>query len=399
LYSYKFRLYPTEGQEIFLAKHFGCCRFVYNHFLEKRTIKYQETKKSSTYLENQNQLPELKSKYEFLKEIGSQSLQYAVRCLDTAYTNFFRKVKQKIKGKKGFPHKKKRCHKQSFRIPQGLEITNDKLIIPKFLDGIPITLHRKLEGEIKFGTISKNKSGQYHVSITVDRNIQLLPPTDKIIALDLNVIDIVDNHNNKFLNPRPEKELQSRLRKLSKDVSRKEKGSNNRRKARRKLSVCKQHAHNVREDFLHKVSRQIINENQVICVEDLSIESMLKKNANGDEPRWKEKKRHRDIQDCGFYSFVSKLTYKALWYGRELIKIDRWFPSSQICHHCHYQNHDLKPHDRVWTCWNCWETNDRNHNSAENILEEGMRKRTCGMQGLAYCPDVRPKVIPGLLVG
>ena len=159
----------------------------------------------------------------------------------------------------------------------------------------------------------------------------------------------------------------------------------------------KQYIHNVREDFLHKLTKRIINENQVICVEDLSVENMVKKVSVEEMPRRKQKKLHRDVLDCGFFSFVAKLTYKALWYGRELVKVSRWFPSSQLCNKCGWQYKDLPMHCKEWGCWNCFEMNDRDINSAENVLEEGLRIRTCGIQGLAYCPAVRP-AMSGLVV-
>jgi putative transposase len=147
------------------------------------------------------------------------------------------------------------------------------------------------------------------------------------------------------------------------------------------------------------LSRRIINEKQVICVEDLSVESMLAKVApeERDEPRWKERRRHRDIADCGFYSLVQKLCYKAVWYSRQVVKVSRWFPSSQLCHHCGWRNRELKPTEREWCCWNCWENNQRDYNSACNILDEGLRILTSGTEGIAACPDVRP-AMSGLLV-
>jgi putative transposase len=397
LYSYKYRLTPTPDQEVLLTKHFGCTRFIYNHFLGQRISTYKTTKRGSTYVNDANELPELKSKFEWLKEVGSQCLQYAVKCLQNGYDNFFRKCKQKVKGKKGFPQFKKRHGKQSFRIPQSVKLMEDKLVIPKFLEGIPLVLHRKLEGEIQFATISKNKAGQYHVSITVERDMQPLPESAEVIGIDLNVKDIVDSNGNKILNPRPNFQHKDRVKLLAQRVSRKKLGSKNRGKAKLALNKKKQYIHNVREDFLHKVSKRIINENQVICVEDLSVENMVKKVNTEDMPRWKQKKLHRDVLDCGFFSFVNKLMYKALWYGRELVKVSRWFPSSQLCNKCGWQYKDLPKGCKEWGCWNCFEMNDRDINSAENVLEEGLRIRTCGIQGLAYCPDVRPAK-SGLLV-
>ena len=400
LYSYKFRLQPIVQQEVLLNKHFGCVRYLYNHFLNQRTTAYKENNETQNYYDNAVEIPKLKKELPWLKEVGSQALQYAVKQLQNGYDNFFRKCKQKVKGKKGFPRYKSKHGKQSFKVMQNVKLVEGKLVIPKFLDGIPIILHRELEGEIQFATISKNKTGQYHVSITVSREMPQLSPTDKMVGIDLNVMANVDSDGNAELNPRPAKQYQERLKLLHQRVSRKAKGGKNRSKAKKQLAKLYLKVTNKREDHLHKLSKSMIDENQVIVCEDLSVESMLAKVSpdERDEARWKERKRHRDIQDCGWSSFLNKLKYKALWYGREFIQVSRWFPSSQLCNHCNYQNKELKPTDREWTCWNCWEHNDRDFNSAKNILVEGLRIRTSGTEGIAYCPDVRP-AFSGLLVG
>jgi len=400
LYSYKFRLQPTAQQKVLLNKHFGCVRWIYNHFLNERIEEYKTNKRSLRRSDNEKQLPILKTEYTWLKEVGSQSLQYSVECLQNAYNNFFRKCKQKVKGKKGFPQFKKRHGKQSFKIKQNIHLVEGKLVFPKFLDGIKFVQHREIEGEIKFTTISKNKAGQYHVSITVSREIEILPTTDKMIGIDLNVKANVDSDGNAESNPRPAKQYQARLKLLHQRVSRKAKGGKNRSKAKKQLAKLYLKVTNKREDHLHKLSKRMIDENQVIVCEDLSVESMLAKVSPDErnEPRYKEKKRHRDIQDCGWSSFLNKLKYKAEWYGREFIQVSRWFPSSQLCNYCGWRYHDLPKDCKEWNCWNCWEHNDRDHNSAKNILEEGLRIRTSGTEGIAYCPDVRP-AMSGLLVG
>lgn len=158
--------------------------------------------------------------------------------------------------------------------------------------------------------------------------------------------------------------------------------------------------HNKREDHLHKLSKKIVDENQIICLEDLAVSDMLHKTKpdDRDEPRWKEKRRHKDIQDCGFYSFVQKLCYKAVWYGRTVVKVSRWYPSSQLCNHCGWRHKDLPNGCKEWCCCNCWETAQRDHNSAKNVLAEGMRILTSGIEGIAVCLGVRPAQ-SGLLIG
>jgi putative transposase len=373
---------------------------VYNHFLYKRIQEYKNSKKSISRKDNEKELPSLKKEHPWLKEVGSQSLQCAVECLQTAYDNFFRKIKQKNKGKKGFPKFKRRNDKQSFRVKQNIKIKGKKLCFPKFLSGVNFVQDREFEGEIKFATVSKNKVGQYFVSITVQKEIQPLTTSSEVIAFDLNVKNIIDSNGNKIQNPRPMKQYEQRMKLLSKSASRCEKGSEGRKKANLRLAKLHLKITNKREDFLHKLTRRIINENQVICVEDLSVESMLKKvdPDKREEKRYQERNRHKDIADCGFRSFVDKLTYKAKWYGRELIKVDRYFPSSQLCNNCGHQNKELKPTDREWFCYNCFDIVDRDKNAALNVLEEGLKYRTVGTTELAACPDVRP-AISGLLVG
>jgi putative transposase len=392
-YSYRFRLQPTPEQEVLMSKHFGCCRYVYNHFLRQRIDNYQNEKKSSTYVNDANQLPTLKTELEWLKEVGSHSLQWSLKNLATAYDNFFRRVK--AKGKPGFPRFKNRYGKQSFKVPQSVRLKDGRLVLPKFLEGISIVLHREVEGVIKFATVSKNRAGQYHVSITVERDMPPITESGEVIGVDLNVNDIVDSNGNKYKNPRPEEANRSRLKLLSQEVSRAKNDSKNKEKAKRKLAKFKQYCHNVREDFQHKLSRKLVNENQVICCEDLSVESMMtNKNDEPKNKRW----LHRNLQDCGFSSFLNKLKYKSLWYGRQFVQVDRWFPSSQLCNHCGWRYEDLPKDCKSWTCWNCFENNDRDLNAASNILDEGYRIITSGTEGIAYCPGVRP-TLSGLLVG
>jgi putative transposase len=317
-FTYKYRLYPTERQQILLAKHFGHTRFLYNEFLRNRIDAYKSEHKSLNFYDNTKSIPELKKTYEWLKEVGSQSLQYAARCLQNGFDNFFEKCKLKKqgkwKGKCGFPKFKKKHKKQSFRVPQDVKIKDNKLSIAKFREGIPIVLHRPLEGEIEFATISKNKANQYYVSITCEKEIEELPKITKIVGLDLNVQYIVSSEDERYANPRPATIMyKARERFLARAVSRKTKGSNRRNKAKLALNKLKLKQSNIREDFLHKISKKIIDENQIIIIEDLSVKSMLKNKdpEQRKQPRWKEKSLHRQLNDCCFYSFVQKLMYKA----------------------------------------------------------------------------------------
>lgn len=402
LYSFRYRLCPTPEQEVLLAKHFGCVRFIYNEFLAERMREYKTNKKTLRRSDNEKALPVLKTTYIWLKEVGSQSLQYAVECLQDAYSGFFgcSKKGKKLAKKRGFPKFKKKSGKQSFRVKQNIKVVDDKLVFPKFLEGIKFIKHRELEGEIRFATVSKNKAGQYHVSITVERDIQPLPDNGACIGIDLNVAENVDSNGELHTNPRPARQYAHRLRLLHQKVSRKkDKKSKGRAKAKKALAKLYLKIHNKREDHLHKLSRRIINENQVVCVEDLDVASMLAKVAPEDREmkRWQEKRLHRDIQDCGWSSLLTKLKYKAVYYGREFVQVSRWYPSSQLCNHCGWRYKDLSNDCKEWCCWNCWETNDRNLNSSKNILDEGLRIRTSGTGGIAVRSDVRP-AMSGLLV-
>ena len=270
-FTYKYRLHPTEKQQTSLAKHFGCARFCFNQFLRNRIKCYKNEHKSLNYYDNANSLPELKKIYPWLKESLSQSLQYAGRCVQNGFDNFFEKCRLKkqgkFKGKCGFPRFKKRHGKQSFRVPQNVKVIDDKLVIPKFLEGIPIILHRPLEGEIEFATISKNKANQYFVSITCVKEIEELPPVIKVVGLNLNVQYIVSSEDERFANPRPATtKYKARERFLARAVSRKVKGSNCRNKCKLALNKLKVKQSNVREDFLHKVSPKNHYENQVIII-------------------------------------------------------------------------------------------------------------------------------------
>ena len=389
---------PTPEQETLLNKHFGCVRFLYNHFLEQRINLYEQEQKTLNYYDNATSIPELKQTYEWLKEVGSQALQYAARALQNSYDNFFRKVKQQTKGSKGFPRFKNKHSKQSFKVLQNIKVIDGKLSFPKFKEGIPIILHRPLEGEIEFATVSKNKAGQYFVSITTSCTIEKLPPTTKTIGIDLNVHGIVGSDGTKYSNPLPKTKHKDRLKQLIKAKNRTEKESKGRKKAWLKLNKLEQYIHNIREDFQHKVSTKIVKENQIIVLETLSVKDML---ANDDPDvrkmeRWRERVYHRKIADACFSSFFQKLKYKSEWYGRELRQVDKWYPSSQLCSVCGWRNRDLKLTDREWTCWNCFTNHDRDENASTNIHNEGINPSW--NRGRAVCPDIRP-ILDGLLVG
>jgi putative transposase len=357
-YSYKFRLYPSVDQRILLAKHFGSSRYLYNYFLTKRKEAYLDSKTTLNYYDNARELTELKKELTWLTEVGSQSLQFSLKCLDGAYNRFF-------KGLARFPvYKSKRGH-QSFRAPQGVRIINKNLVIPKFLDGIPMVLHRHVEGDVKFATISRNKCGQYNVSITVEREITPLPKTDKMVGVDLGIKTLAVCSDGKvFKNVKAYRQLKRKKKKLQRRHSKKVKGSKNRERARSKLAKVYQKMTNIRQDNLHKVTKQIIDDNQVIVMETLAVSNMMKNHCLAGA-----------IADCSWYEFNRQLEYKALWYGRKIQRLDRWFPSSKTCFGCGWVNQGLRLKDRTWTCGGCGQTVDRDLNAAKMILKQGMIER------------------------
>jgi len=371
-YTYKFRLYPNTDQQIRLGQHFGCCRFVYNHFLEQRKNAYLATKKSPNYYAQAAALTKLKNEKEWLYDTNSQVLQFELKCLQGAYNNFFEKRAK-------LPKFHSRKDKQSFTIPQFVEVKDSKLHFPKFKDGIKIKQHREIEGEIRHATVSMNRAGQYFVAILVERNMPKLPITEKEVGIDLGITALTTCSDGRtYKNIRPYISLERRLRALNKSLHRKKLGSNNRERARKLLTKCHVKIANIRNDHLHKVSRSIIDENQVIVLETLNVSGMLRNHRLA-----------KSIADVSLSELVRQIEYKASWYGRTVIKVDRWFPSSKTCSECGFVLNSLPLGIREWVCPKCKAKHNRDKNAAINILNEG--KRTVGTTGLAYGLNVRPK--------
>jgi len=355
--TYKFRIYPNAEQEQNLARHFGHSRFVYNYFLNQRKEQYQEYKKSDNYYSQAASLTKLKKEEgtEWLKEVNSQTLQFALKSLDSAYTNFFR-------GNAMFPRFKSRRNKNSFTVPQYGKIIDGKLNIPKFKDNIKIKLHRELKGKIGKMSITRTPTGKYFVSIFTEQEIDQLTKADKVVGLDLGLKDfVITSDNKKFKNNRYTKKYARELKKSQQHLSRKKKGSNGFEKQKLKVAKIHEKISNSRLDNLHKVSKQLIDENQIICIEDLNVEGMMK-----------NRKLSKHIADASWGNFVNLLQYKADWYNRKIVKIDRWYPSSKTCNVCGWINQDLTLKDREWICGNGHKL-DRDHNAAKNILKEGLK--------------------------
>ena len=352
--AYKYRIYPDNQQRQKIAQHFGCSRFVYNWGLETKISAYQKDKESLAYFDLANRLKSLKEENPWLKEVDSQSLQMALRNLDNAYTRFFRE-------KKGFPkfHSKQNS-RQSYQIPQRCEVLDRAVKIPK-LGIVRAKIHRNFTAKAGTWTISKNPSGQYFVSIVTDETPQVKRKSNNQIGIDLGIKTFATCSNgNKISNLKWLRKKSKHLAFVQRQVSHKIKGGQNRRKANLKVAKTYQKIVNQREDWQHKWSAKLVSENQVICLEDLSVSNMLKNHSLA-----------RSIQECAWSSFVSKLEYKAEWYGTQIVKIGRFEPSSKICS-CGEINHELTLADRVWTCKKCGQTHDRDLLASQNILKFGM---------------------------
>lgn len=355
--TYKFRIYPNAEQEQNLARHFGHSRFVYNYFLNQRKEQYLEDKKSDNYYAQAASLTKLKKEEDtmWLKEVNSQTLQFALKSLDSAYTNFFR-------GNAKFPRFKSRRNKNSFTVPQSGKIVDGKLNIPKFKNGIKIKLHREVLGTIGKMSITRTPSGKYFVSIFTEQEIEYLPKTNKQVGIDLGLKDfVITSDNKKFKNNRYTKKYARKLKEAQQHLSRKQKGSNGFEKQKIKVAKIHEKIANSRLDTLHKVSKELVDENQVICIEDLNIKGMIK-----------NRKLSKHIADASWGNFVNLLQYKCDWYGRELVKVNRFFPSSKTCNECGWINQDLNLSIREWTCVNGHKL-DRDLNASLNILKEGLK--------------------------
>lgn len=363
LKAYKYRLYPNEQQEILIQKTFGCCRFVYNQTLAYKKELYETKKESMSGFDCINWKNRvLKAKYEWLKEVDKYALDNAVINMYFAYQKFF---KEHI----GFPKfKSKRKSKKSYKTNytnKNIEVSfeNNKIKLPK-LKWVKAKIHREFTGKIKSATVSQVPSGKYFVSILVETEHIPMKENDNFVGIDLGIKDLlITSDGEKFDNIRTIKKYENKLAKEQRILAHKQKFSKNYEKQRIKVARIYEKIHNTRIDHLHKISHQLISENQVIVSEDLAISNMVKNHNLA-----------KAISDCGWYELTRQLTYKAEWNGRTYIKIDRYVPSSQICNVCGYVNKDTKDLSvREWICPECGTKHDRDINAAINILNEGMR--------------------------
>ena len=358
-YAQKYRIYPNKQQKEFLEKSFGCSRFVYNHFLAKNNKQYAENKKSDSYVKNSSELTKLKKEHEWLNEVSAVALQQSLRNLDTAYTGFFRKNTR-------YPNFKKKSNKNSFSIPQVAKVVGRKLSIPKCRN-IKIALNKELP-EFKTVTISKTPDGKYYASFSIEdeREFPKKPKLEinKTIGIDLGIKSFAVISTGEVIdNPRHLKSSLNKLKKEQRKLSKKKKGGQNRGKQRVRVARVHQRIANQRKDFLHKLTYRLTHENQVnsICIEDLAVSNMMKNH-----------KLAQAISDVSWSEFRRQLTYKCDWYGKNLIVINRFDPSSKMCRHCG-EITELTLADRAWTC-RCGELIDRDLNAALNIKSFGIEQ-------------------------
>ncbi len=380
----KVRLYPNREQTITLAQHFGCARWWWNYALNKCIETYKETGKGLTRSAMNSMLPKLKKEEEteWLKDCYSQVLQSVSLNLSRGYLNFFA-------GRAKYPRFKSKFRKQSIQYPQQVKQIESNLKFPGRLGVVKAKIHRPLDGEIKTVTVSMTPSGKYYASVLLEREgtVPVSNDQENVIGIDLGIKDFAITHDgnktSKYGNPRHLAKHQKNLKRKQQKLARKQLGSNRRNKARKLAARVYERISNVRQDFLHKLSRKIVNHNQVVVVENLNVKGMVRNH-----------KLAKAISDCSWGKFVNFLDYKLVGEGKLLVEIDRFFPSSKTCSKCHYQIDKLSLDVRNWVCPNCETHHDRDENAAKNIRAEGIRimQTSLGTSDAAKGGNVRPKL-------
>jgi len=362
--AFKFRLVPNEEQQTQISKTLGCCRFLYNQMLEEKQAKYKNSDKTPCKTEKQ-----YKDEFSFLKEVDSISLQQSRTDLQAAYINHFRKIRQKQKTSLRF--KSKHNPKNSYRtisVNNSIRVEENRIRLPK-LGFVKFKKSREVLGKIKSVTVSKNILCRHYISVLCEVEIETLPKLYTQIGIDLGLKEFCITSNNEFTsNPRYLRKSEKKLKKAQRKLSKRVKGSKNRFKQQKKLFKIHEKIRNRRSDFLHKLSTKLINENQVICLEDLQVKNMVKNHCLA-----------KSISDVSWSKFVELLKYKSDWYGRELVQIDKFFPSSKACSDCRGIKKDLTLKDRMYKCSFCGLVIDRDYNASLNILREGLKilKQNC----------------------
>ncbi|MBG1260904.1 RNA-guided endonuclease TnpB family protein [Nostoc commune] len=392
LKAYKYRIYPTSEQSILLAKSFGCVRWFYNFALNLTSEAYKDTGKGLSRNDIINLLPSLKKEHEWLTEPPSQCLQQVALDLSGAFLNFFEKRAK-------YPNFKKKGQKQSIRFPQGIKLDGDYLVLPK-LGKIYCKVSRLPEGKIKSVTVSLIPSGEYYAACLYDdgKGKPASSSEGKAIGIDMGINHYaITSDGTKHGNPKYYRKYEIRLAKKQKLLSRKLQGSNNRNKARIKVARVHAKTTRCREDFLHKLSRKLVDENQVIVVENLAVKNMVSQpglvvptKRDWRTRRVRNHKLAKSISDAGWGQFCTMLKYKAEWSGKIYVEVDRFFPSSKTCSNCLHKSDNLSLDIRSWQCPNCKTTHDRDINAAMNIRDEGLRLLAGGHLATASGERVRP---------
>lgn len=369
LKGYKYRIYPNEEQVIQIEKTFGCCRFVYNQLLAKKIDLYKNEQKSMSKTDCNNYCNRiLKKEYEWLKEVDKFALTNSIYNLDEAYKNFFRRVKQGNE-KVGFPKfKSKKNHYCSYKTNFTnnnikVDFDNNKVQLPK-LKWVKCKLHRRFIGKILFVTISKTPSNKYFISFNVECEHEILPKNNNAVGIDLGIKNLLITSDGEVINnEKLTYKYEKKLAKLQRQFAKKKKGSNNWNKQRIKIARLHEKITNIRKDNLNKISYTLVKENQFIFSEDLNIKGMVKNHNLA-----------KSIHDCSWYELTRQLEYKAEWNERVYKKVDRYYPSSQLCSVCGYKNTNTKNLAlREWICPECGTSHDRDKNASINILKEGLK--------------------------
>lgn len=348
--AFKYRIYPDSEQRAELEIQFGCARFVYNHYRAIREGYYYDTGEGLTYNDCANDLSDiLKVEYSWLKEADSQVLQQTLKDLDRAYSNFF-------DGRADYPNFKSKHGRQSIRYPQRFKLKGGRIYLPK-VGWVKVIRHRRIEGTMKNCTVSKTKTGKYFVSIQCEIETAEPTPNTESVGIDLGIKTFaVLSTGERIEAPKYLRKAERLLKIRQRRLSRKAKGSNGRSKARRAVAVIHEKIANQRKDFHHKESRKIVDRFGVIGLETLNIKGMVKNHSLA-----------KSISDAGWSQFVNFVEYKSAWTGGEIVKHDRWFASSKLCHVCGETHQFLTLSDRIWTCSNCGTVHDRDHNASINL--------------------------------
>jgi putative transposase len=365
--AFRLRFYPTPEQESLLRRTLGCVRLVYNKALHERTQAWYERQERVGYSETSSLLTQWKKEedLDFLNEVSCVPLQQGLRHLQTAFTNFFA-------GRTAYPtFKKKRNGGSAEFTKSAFKFRDKEIYLAKGSEPLPIRWSRQIPkgGEPSTVTVSLHPSGRWHISIRFDDpTIKPLPVNENAIGIDLGITSLIaDSNGKKITNPKHFKKHRKRLKKAQKNLARKQKGSKNREKARIKVAKIHLEISDSRKDFLHKLTTRLVRENQVIAVESLAVKNMVKNH-----------KLALAISDSGWSELIRQLDYKCRWYGRKLVEIDRWFPSSKRCNSCGHIVEKMPLNIREWQCPNCGTNHDRDINASKNILAAGLAVSVCG---------------------